>query len=195
MSSLADLETTAIQETEALEVYKGNEVPEQRVRAALSLKIAGAPYSAIAEQLGFANALAARNVVERYLASMVSEGDVRSQRNLMSERLERLLRAVWPKALQETIEVEVSGKGDTKKRVTVINEKQLEYVRTSMMLVDRMARLHGLDAPQRVEITRASDSEVVEWAHRMAESAGMLGAREAEDIMEAEVVALDSEDE
>ena len=191
---MPDVETTAVTESVELEVRPADEVPEQRVRAALALKVAGAPYSAIATELGFANALAARNAVERYLSAMVTEGDLKTQRALTSERLERLLRAVWPKAIQETLEVE-TGTGKNKKKVTVLNTDQLQYVRTALMLIDRSARLHGLDAPQKLEVTRPSDDEVVGWARRMAEQAGIMGVREAEDIMEAEVVEADSEDE
>lgn len=185
---MADLESTALAEVDHT---AAGEVPEQRARAALALKISGAPYSAIAEHLGFANARIARVVVERYLSEMVTDADLKPQRALASERLERLLRAVWPRAISETTEW---TDPDGKRHVTP-NAEQLQYVRTALMIIDRSARLHGIDAPQKLEVTRPSDEEVTQWAFRMAEEAGMMGVREAEDIMEAELVEADPEEE
>jgi hypothetical protein len=176
----------ALEESQALETLPPAMSSEQRVRAALALKVSGADYAAIARHMGYANAVAARNSIEQYLAGLVTDSDLRLQRTIASERIERLLRAVWPKAIAETIKV--NGKD-------MVNTEQLQYVRTALQLIDRSARLHGLDAPQKLEVTKPSDQEMVNWVYQMANQVGLMGVREADDIMEAEIVEGDIEEE
>jgi hypothetical protein len=72
---------------------------EERQRQALELRRAGVTFDAIAERLGYAGRGAARNA---YLAALDREPptDGDEERDLESDRLDRMLSAVWPKAVR-----------------------------------------------------------------------------------------------
>lgn len=113
-----------------------------RSEAAAALRVVGASYAEIAEQLEFTSAFEARRAVEQVLAATVDESrDYLALRALEGLRLEGLYRAVVERAL------------DTD------DSEQLGFHRAALSVLDRIAKLHGLDAPQRLELVNPGAEE------------------------------------
>jgi len=96
-------------------------------RKALELRRAGLAYEGIAERLGYQTRNGAHRAVARVLARNPA-ADVDAVRELETDRLDRLLVAVWPVAL----------KGEPK------------AVDQVLKIAERRARLLGLDVPMHV---------------------------------------------
>ena len=110
---------------------RGTKLVKDRERAAraLSLRLAGLSYPQIAEQMGYRDKSGAHRAVMRLLERRESEG-AEEIRAIEDARLDRLQTAVWPAA----------SRGD------------LDAVRTSLSIIDRRMRLHGMAAPTNVNI-------------------------------------------
>ena len=140
----------------------------QRADAAIALRLAGASYSEVAAALGFVNATRAKDAVEKSLASRVSVETREHQRALSARRLERLLRGVWRKATDEK------------------DPEQITAVRTCLAIIDRHARLYGLDAPAQIEVYTPAQAEIEAWVTQVTSS---LNVVEEADIIEGEIIA------
>lgn len=135
-------------------------------RAALGLRLAGASFGEVAQVLGFADAEAARRSVERELGRQVVPGDgLEGLRAEEAARLERLLRSVWPKAMD----------GDS--------GEHLPAVKVALQLIDRHARLLGLDVPQEVVVHNPSQAEIDAWVAEVVKPA-VLGVVEGEVVVD-----------
>jgi len=103
----------------------------QRRAQAIALRLAGASYEQIAQQLGYASRSAAYTDIDRALRKGLAEqerdGALLRQQEL--ERLDRLQAGIWPRAIS----------GDYR------------AADTALRIIDRRCKLLGLDAPQRVE--------------------------------------------
>jgi hypothetical protein len=115
--------------------YKpGEKVPEtvDRWRQALELRRSGESYQEIADRLGYANPSGAYDAVMGALKATLAEpaADVR---RMEADRLDRLTLAAWPLATS----------GDLKAMDRVLS------------IMDRRARLLGLDAPTRAVVETA----------------------------------------
>ncbi|MFD5570453.1 hypothetical protein [Streptomyces cadmiisoli] len=110
---------------------KRAQVAERRTKA-IAMVLAGVDYDTIAERLGYASRGAAHTDVDRALsANLTSLKDKAQQlREVQAMRYQRLLAAVWPKAL----------KGD------------LKAVETAARLVDRVVKLWGLAEPDKLDL-------------------------------------------
>lgn len=107
------------------------EAAEKR-RRALQLRKAGATFDQIAEQVGYDNKGNAYRAVNQELADLPKE-DAAELRDLEMARLDSLLTAMWPKA--------IGGNGWAVDRV--------------LRIMERRARLAGLDQPEQIAITTA----------------------------------------
>lgn len=107
---------------------------------ALELRMAGATFAAIAQSLGYAHRKNAQRAVERAIAAEAAatapDREAFVQMHLM--RTERLIRAHWTRAVG----------GDTAATETI------------RRLLERQAKLLGLDKPVRFEVTDAMDAEI-----------------------------------
>ena len=104
---------------------------------ALDLRLAGASYRQIGQQLNVSHVQAQRDV-HRMLKEVASE-PAEEVRKAELARLDRLVMAHWPAAVQ----------GDSKATLMVLQ------------IMDRRARYLGLDAPQKIDLT-ASIREMAE---------------------------------
>ena len=104
---------------------------------ALDLRLSGASYRQIGQQLGVSHVQAFRDV-QRVLREVVSE-PAEAVRRVELARLDRLMRAHWSAAIE----------GDTKATAMVLQ------------IMDRRARYLGLDSPQKIDLT-ASIREMAE---------------------------------
>lgn len=120
----------------------------EKRRKALQLRKGGASYDAIARQVGYANRGNAHHAVMQELRELPRD-DAADVLALEVERLDQLLMALWPAAM----------KGNVRSAETVIR------------LMERRAKLQGLDAPVQATITHAAadvDAAVAELAREMA---------------------------
>lgn len=141
-----------------------------RAAAAVALRISGASYSDIARVCEYSSAFHARQAVERALAEDSGEPEERAHlRVLTDRRLNRLLQSVMGKA------------------VDVKNPDQLAYNRQALALVDRIARLHGVDAPQTLTVYQPQQEEVNAYIAQMLALHRQATQNEA-DILDAEMV-------
>lgn len=118
---------------------RGNRVatrPEDIARRERDLKCvelrkAGVAWQAIADQLGYASP---GHAYERFMVVMrdYPREDVETVRNMISDRHEAALRALWP---------------------DVLRGKWLAIDRTTRIL-EALAKLHGANRPEKIEITQ-----------------------------------------
>jgi hypothetical protein len=142
-----------------------------RAEAAVTLKLAGASYTQIAEHLHYTSATRAREAVERALAQAAASEETRDQmRVLISRRLDRLLQAVMPRAVHTR------------------DPDHLAYNKAALAIVDRQARLFGVDAPTQVHFTTPDSAVIEEYVARMTALARSERSAEEADIMDAEVI-------
>jgi len=115
-------------------------------RQALDLRLAGATFDAIAERLGYADRSGAQRAVERAMTSTLQE-PADQLRELQAARLDRLLLAIWPTALD----------GDAK------------AIAQARGLIDQLCKLLGLNAPTKVDVdaTVAVDPGEIEIVQRI----------------------------
>jgi hypothetical protein len=115
--------------------YKpGEKTPEvaERWQKALELRKAGASYQQIADKLGYEGASGAYNAVMGAIKATLRE-PAAEVRALELDRLDRLMVGMWKRA----------GDGDEKAVASVLS------------IMDRRARLLGLDAPTRAVVETA----------------------------------------
>lgn len=149
----------------------------ERKRNALELRLAGASYRDIAQALGISPATAMQDCKEALADIPMQQAD--EMRTVELSRLDRLQRAVWPKAV----------KGD------------LQAVDRAIKIIDRRAKLFGLDAPQQVQIT-ANDIDLDAAVDKMLRVAEMALEKEksnhsvddGQDDFDLEDMSLGSED-
>ncbi|MGB3893772.1 MAG: hypothetical protein WA942_05890 [Mycolicibacter sinensis] len=132
---------------------KSTRQPAERERAlkALALRREGLSYRAIAEQLDWGDESSARYAVTRLLDRTEAE-EVAEMRYIEGERLDELQRTHWAAAL--------SGDLDAAKMV--------------LKVMERRARLFGLDAPSKVAVEQMSS---IEFAEQFVELVGRMDSR------------------
>lgn len=153
----------------------------RRQQAATALRLAGASYDEIAQHLGYSSAADAASAVERDLRDNLPAEGRDQVRDVDGRRIERLLRSVWTKANDPT------------------HVEHLPAVRTALALIDRHARLYGLDAPQEVIVYNPSASEIEAWVSQMTMTLSTVeGVIEADiigdDIIEADFIEMAEND-
>lgn len=151
---MAYAEPKMVKEKDVAEANKDLDVKDRKTRqeAAVALRIAGAPYAEIAAVLDYSSGQVARQAVERSLAETIT-GDSREQmRYIEARRLERLIRSCWRKATDES------------------HGEHLAAIRTALTLIDRHARLYGLDAPTEMVVYSPSAKEIEEFVARTTRS-------------------------
>lgn len=138
-------------------------------RAATALRLAGASYTEIAHTLGLTTARIARDMVEKELATAEQDGDARdSLRREEAARIERLLRGMWNKAT------------DPK------DAEHIPAARAALAMIDRHARLLGLDQPTEVIVYTPTTTEIDQWVTQMvAGTAVIAGTVEEADVLAA----------
>ena len=150
--------------------FSRNIVTSQRDGQAALMRARGSSYSDIASSLGFSARSGAYAAVERALAATVQEGAA-ELRQLQLLTLDALQVEAW-KVLDRKHLVVSAGK------VIVVDGEPLldsaptlRSVDTILRLCERRAKLMGLDAPQRHEITAGDlDAEITRLTAQLAEN-------------------------
>lgn len=144
------------QEPQSGKVYR-----HARRAQAVTLAMAGLSYEAIGEELGISTS-AAWNLVQRTISETRNYA-VDHLRLLENARLDRALTAIWNKVLE----------GDDK------------ALNSFLRISERRARLNGLDAPTKVQMSVSVRQEMEE---RLAELQQVI---DAEVVEEEDIVALE----
>lgn len=145
-----------------------SEKTPRSARSAAAMKIAGATYEEIAQVLDYVNASAARSAVEQVLAETTDETqDYRALRALANRRLDGLLKAAYPKAIDKD------------------SPEQLAYMQKSLQIIDRQAKLNGIDAPQVISLVTPTAEEFDKVVQQLVQVKGAPAAPEA-DIFQLE---------
>ncbi len=139
-------------------------------RAGLALRLAGASYAEIADTLALADAAEARDLVCNELAARDVDASERiALRAEEAARIERLLRGVWAKATNPH------------------DPEHLPAARVALSMVDRHARLLGLDMPTEVIVYTPTTTEIETWvAEMLSKSSSVI------DVEEADVLAIEA---
>ena len=144
-------------------------VADTKSQGALLLAIAGASWSDIARQQGYSSPTHARLAVERALAEAVGPADREKMRELQDRRYKRLLQSVMGRAIDPD------------------DANHLAYNARALALVDRISVLHGLNAPQQVQIT-PTDQYLHEYLGKFLPEAQRDRDQGEADIFDAEII-------
>ncbi len=141
---------------------------KEKQKRAMALKLAGASYAQIAENLGYADASGAHKAVAVGMKNSLQEsaGDLRK---IHYGRLEHMLMLVWP----------------------AVNQGDSHAVSSALQVMDRMERLYGLNAAEKVDITAGTrETIIVADGEKEAYIKALKEAIEEDDgeIVDAEVV-------
>jgi hypothetical protein len=135
----AELQLSADMQAERRMIKAGR--PSQRARAAVRMDGFGFSLADIARMLLFPTPKDAFETITGTIAALVPEMDLATARKRHSSRLEMLLSAVIPRAI------------DPK------NDEQLAYSKRANELLDSLARLHGTNAPSQVQVSTPEADE------------------------------------
>lgn len=110
----------------------------ERTRRAMALKLAGASYSQIALNLGYHDASGARKAVQRGMRNALHEtsGELKK---IHYGRLEHMLMLLWPD----------------------VNNRDLSSMNAALAVMDRMERLYGLNAAEKIDVTTGSNTVIL----------------------------------
>lgn len=124
---------------------------QRKATAALSLKLSGANNTDIAKALGYPTPRAVQVAIEQALARELRENpsDRARMRQMAALRLDRLLRSVWPKAIDNA------------------DPEHLLATTKARELIAQWSKLHGLDAPQEVIVHSPTESAIEEWVAKV----------------------------
>lgn len=146
---------------------------DRKANAALQLKIAGAEWHEIAEVVGYPTARSALVAVEKALEKELRQHSQPQLRALAGRRLERLLRASWPKAVNPE------------------HEEHLPAMARAQSIVMDHAKLFGYVAPQEHVVHTPTMSELDAWVTRVVKHE--VPELEEGNIFDAEVLHEDEE--
>lgn len=141
----------------------------RKANAALQLRVAGADWDDIAQVLGFPTGRQALVAVEKALEKELRDTSKEALRQMASKRLDRLLQAVWPKAINED------------------SPEQLPAVGKAREIIADFRKVHGLDAPTEISLHSPAQSEIEQWV-------SSLVATQVPQLEEADIFELDESD-
>jgi hypothetical protein len=155
---------------------KQDEVAVRRT-ALLKLRREGVRYDdPRIEALGYASPNAARRDLTRALKAHRDEeaAEVSVYRQQENERLDALLEAAWPRATKPSPVFDKEGN-------IVGEELDMRAVDTVLRLIDRRAKLNGLDAPGRTELSGPGGGAVPLGTGSLAELNALIALNTADD--------------
>ena len=141
---------------------------ERKSNAAIQMRLAGATWTDVAQALGYPTARQALVATEKALERQLHTEDRDAMRRLAGARLDRLLLGVWPKAIDAS------------------HPEHLLAVTKAREIVDRHAKLFGLDAPTEFVVHSPTQNEIEKWVASVA--ALRVPDVEEYDILEGEIV-------
>lgn len=161
--------------------YKLDEVVVRRT-ALLKLRREGVRYDdERIEALGYSSPDAARKDLSRALEAHRNEeaAEVGIYRQQENERLDALLEAAWPRATQPSPVFNKDGE-------VISHELDMRAVDTVLRLMDRRAKLNGLDMPAKTELTGADGGPLQMSKATTAELEALIGLNPAPAAVEGD---------
>lgn len=147
-----------------------------KAEAAVTLKLYGASYTDIKNTLHYSSAYRARMAVERALAAAADSPEDRDQmRYLINKTLDRLKSSVMSKAMNPN------------------DAQHLAYNARALAILDRQAKLWGVDAPTQIQIT-PSDQYIQEFLEMVVPHAKADNDQIEADIMDMDVLEEEDSD-
>lgn len=143
---------------------------QRKANSALAMKLAGANWTEIAQTLGYGTPRSALVAVEKALEQALDGTDREYMRGLAGARLERLLRSIWPKAIDPE------------------HAEQMIAVSKAREVIADHRRLFGLDAPTEVIVHQPTRVELEEWVAKVVNSTNPP-------VVEGEVIDIEWDDE
>lgn len=145
--------------------------PPTRAAAAVVMATEGAPYPEIARILGYESAVAAKHAVWDAIGNAGADHeDVDRMRKLQAQRLDRILYSVMRRATKPS------------------DIDHLSYVRVALAILDRQAKLFGLDAAQQVVVYTPTQREISQYAQQVAQVLAQARGEIEADIIDGEVI-------
>lgn len=143
---------------------------ETKAQAAVTLKLYGASYTEIKNTLHYSSAYRARMAVERALAAAADTvEDKEKMRYLINKTLDRLKASVMSKAVNPN------------------DPQHLAYNARALAILDRQARLYGVDAPTQIQITQ-SDQYIQEYLEAVLPHVNADKEQVEADILDADII-------
>lgn len=143
----------------------GKELARSRSRkanSAVQLRAYGATWDEVAEILGYPTGQSAQVATEKALENELRTPETKAfMRKLLSDQMEKLLKSVMPKATDSLTD------NDGNK---VDNPEHLAYVDRALRIIDRKAKLWGVDAPTEFVVTNPSVAEIERWVSEVSAS-------------------------
>lgn len=146
--------------------------PPRKAEAAVALRLAGAQYDEIAQALNYPNERAAMAAAEAVLAAAATAEDKAKMRTVASMRYERLIRAIWQKAINPD------------------DPEQMSAVRAARELIERHVSLMGLAVPQELVVRTPTQAELEAWVAQVSQYS--LPVVEEADIVDVDVLEIES---
>lgn len=142
-----------------------------RAAAAVALAVEGAGYTDIARVLEYRTPMEARRAVWDALGSAGVDADSAEQkRTLIAKRLDKLLYSVMRRGTNPD------------------DPDHLSYARLALAVIDRQARLYGLDAPQQMVVYTPAQAELNAYVAEVKQLMAKAAGGEEFDIIEGEIV-------
>lgn len=129
---------------------------KERQKQALELRLAGVTFEAIAEAVGFRSKQAAHDSVTRALRGL-PEAAAKDLRELDLKRLDAMYQRIWPFVIAPTVKMMPSPSGP---QMLVWDEARFLAVDRCLRILAQRARLLGLDAVKRLELTGAEGGPI-----------------------------------
>lgn len=159
-------------------------VRAEKMRRAVELRKAGATYRQISEQLGYSSEKTAHKLVKDAIKVTLNE-KTDELRTLQYERLNHMMLVLWPKVQS----------GDER------------AITTALGIMDKMDRLYGVEAPQRIDVDHGVanavfvvDGDKDNYIAQLRKMAGEIAPEEAkallqpstpDEILDAEIIEED----
>jgi len=131
--------------TDGNEIVINNPVPlsrtmsaAEKTRRSIALKLAGASYAQIAQQVGYSDASGARKAVQRGMKSSLQESGSELKK-IHYGRLEHMLMLLWPD----------------------VNTRDLASMSAALAVMDRMEKLYGLNAAERLDVSTGRETVIL----------------------------------
>lgn len=129
----------------------------EKERQVLELRRAGATYDECARAVGYATPQGAYLAYHRAIKRTLNQAGAEEARQTEADRLDRLQRAVWPKALNG----------------------EIPAINTVLKLMERRARLLGLDSPMKLQAEVTSYEGGTDIDREVARLAALLAGTES----------------
>lgn len=173
---------TGVRETSATLQPETTRARRRKAWAAWEAYVESHDWEAVAASFGYPDGQAAQRAAELALEQEAKENpkSLALMRRYASQRLERMLRAVWKDTIDET------------------SETQLASMDRAVRVTDRWIKLHGLDAPSEVVVHSPTTDQIEAFVSRVVNHGRPMlteGDIFSDDADDSEVIDMEEDEE